>query len=141
MRLVDLLGNGEALRKFRDWIAAQGGDLSYVDDATKLPQANLVQEVPAPHTGYVAGLDARAVGLTSMLLGGGRAAKGDKIDHAVGVVLQVKVGDRVEQGQPLMIIHANDSAKLSGARNNLLAAIEWSDEPVSPPDLIHQIVS
>ena len=141
MRLVDLLGNGEALRKLRDWIAAQGGDLSYVDDPTKLPQANLVQEVPAPHTGYVAGLDARAVGLTSMLLGGGRAAKGDKIDHAVGVVLQVKVGDRVEQGQPLMVIHANDSAKLSGARNNLLAAVEWSDEPVSPPDLIHQIVS
>jgi pyrimidine-nucleoside phosphorylase len=141
MRLVELLDNGEALRKFRDWIAAQGGDLSYIDDPTKLPQANLVQEVPAPHTGYVAGLDARAVGLTSMLLGGGRAAKGDKIDHAVGVVLQVKVGDRVEQGQPLMTIHANDSAKLSGARNNLLAAVEWSDEPVSPPDLIHQIVS
>ena len=140
-RLTELLDDGEALRKFRQWISAQEGDPAYVDDPSRLPRARLIQEVPAPQTGYVAGVDARAVGLTSMLLGGGRAAKGDTIDHAVGVVLQAKVGDHVEQGQPLMTIHANDSAKLSGARTHLLAAFEWSDLPVSPPDLIHQIVS
>jgi len=89
----------------------------------------------------VTGVDARAVGMTSMLLGGGRAAKSDTIDYAVGVVLQAKVGDWVQQGQPLMTIHANDSAKLSGARTRLLGAFEWSDESVSPPDLIHQVVS
>jgi len=76
-----------------------------------------------------------------MLLGGGRARKKDKIDHAVGVVLHAKIGNRVEQGQPLLTIHANDSNKLAGARASLLGAYEWSDEPIRPPTLIRQIVS
>jgi pyrimidine-nucleoside phosphorylase len=88
----------------------------------------------------VAGLHARDVGLTSMLLGGGRAKKGDRVDHAVGVVLHAKIGDRLEQGQPLLTIHANDEAKLSGARQRLLAAYRWTEEPVEPPPLIHRII-
>jgi pyrimidine-nucleoside phosphorylase len=138
--LEQLLDSGRALHKFRDWIAAQGGDVSYVDDPSQLPSARYVEEVHAPHSGYIAKLNAREVGLTSMLLGGGRAKKDDRIDHSVGIVLQVKIGDRVEEGQPLLTIHANDEAKLWGARQRLLAAYEWSDEPVDPPPLIHQIV-
>jgi pyrimidine-nucleoside phosphorylase len=76
-----------------------------------------------------------------MLLGGGRAKKGDRIDHAVGIVLRAKIGDEVAEGQPLLTIHANDEAKLAGAKQRLLAAYEWSSEPVSPPPLLHTIVS
>jgi len=76
-----------------------------------------------------------------MLLGGGRAKKGDAIDHGVGIVLQAKVGDHVIEGNPLLIIHANDEAKLAGARQRLLSAYEWSDEEVSPLLLLHQMVS
>jgi pyrimidine-nucleoside phosphorylase len=79
--------------------------------------------------------------LTCMLLGGGRAKKGDVIDHAVGVVLQAKIGDQVRKGQPLMIVHANDEGKLAGAQQRLLAAYQWSEEPVEPPPLVHRIVS
>ncbi len=140
-QLTHLLDSRLALAKFREWISAQGGSMSYVDDRARLPTARLVREVPAPRSGYVAGLNAREVGLTSMLLGGGRAAKGDPIDHAVGIVLQAKIGDYVREGQPLLTIHANDEAKLSGARQRLLAAYEWSDGPVEPPALTHQIVS
>jgi pyrimidine-nucleoside phosphorylase len=99
-----------------------------------------VRDLPSPRDGYVAALDAREVGLTSMLLGGGRARKGDTIDHAVGMVIHAKVGDLVEKGQPLLTIHANDDAKLSGARQSLLAAYQWSDEPVEAPPLIHKTV-
>ena len=140
-RLEQLLDGGLAWVKFREWISAQGGDVAYLDDPARLPTAKYIQEVQASHSGYVADLDAREVGLASTLLGGGRAKKGDRVDHAVGVVLQAKIGDWVEQGQPLLTIHANDEAKLSGARQRLLAAYEWSDEPVSPPPLIHQIVT
>ena len=140
-RLEQLLDGGQALSRFRQWIAAQGGDLSYVDEPSKLPAARFVEEVPAPRSGYVAGIDARDIGLISMLLGGGRAKKGDVVDHAVGIVLQAKIGDQLEPGQPLLTIHANDSAKLEGARQRLLSAYTWSDEPLSPPPLIHQIVS
>ncbi len=139
--LERLLDNGQALAKFREWIAAQGGDLACVDDPTRLPRARHVEEVTAPCSGYVAGLNAREVGLTTMLLGGGRAKKGDRIDHAVGVVLHTKIGDRVAKGQPLLTIHANDEAKLFDARQRLLAAYEWSQEPVRPPPLLHRIVT
>jgi pyrimidine-nucleoside phosphorylase len=138
--LGHLLNNGRALAKFREWIAAQGGDVETVDDPSRLPSARYVREVPAPRSGYIAGLNARDVGLTSMLLGGGRAKKGDQVDHAVGIVLHAKIGHYVAEGQPLLTIHASDEAKLSGARQRLLAAYEWSDSPVNPPELLHQIV-
>jgi len=139
--LTFLLDSQRALQKLRQWIEAQGGDISYVDDPDLLPTARFIRELPASRSGYVADLNAREVGLTSMLLGGGRTKKGDPVEHAVGIVLQAKIGDRVEQGQPLLTIHADDEAKLSGARQRLLSAYEWSDEPVSPPPLIHQVVS
>jgi pyrimidine-nucleoside phosphorylase len=139
--LAHLLDSGQAWSRFRQWIAAQGGDLLYVDNPGRLPRARLRRRLPAPRSGYIAGLNAREVGLVSMLLGGGRAMKGDAIDHAVGIVLQAKIGDRVEEGQPLLTIHANDEARLAEARQRLLAAYEWSDEPVSPPPLLHRIVA
>jgi pyrimidine-nucleoside phosphorylase len=141
VELAALLDGGRALTKFRDWISAQGGDTSFVDDPSLLPTARFIQELPAPRSGYVADLDAREVGLTSMLLGGGRAKKGDLVDHAVGIVLQAKIGDWVTEGKPLLTIHANDGAKLSGAQQRLLAAYEWKDEPVTPPPLLHEIIS
>jgi pyrimidine-nucleoside phosphorylase len=139
--LERLLDGGQALTKFREWIAAQGGDLRFVDDAARLPMARFICEIPAPRAEYIAGLNAREVGLVSMLLGGGRAKKGDMVDHAVGIVLRAKVGDRVDKGQALLMIHANDEARLAEAQERLLAAYAWSEGPVSPPPLIHQIVA
>jgi pyrimidine-nucleoside phosphorylase len=139
-QLVGLLDSRQALAKFREWIATQHGDVRRVDDPTLLPAARFVRAVPAPRSGHIAGVNAREVGLTSMLLGGGRAKKGDQIDHAVGITLQVKTGDHVIEGQPLLTIHANDEAKLAGARQRLLSAYEWSDEQISPPPLLHQTV-
>jgi len=139
--LAHLLDAREALSTFRTWIAAQGGDVAYVDDPSRLPAAKISRDLPSPRTGYVAALDAREVGLTSMLLGGGRAKKGDVIDHAVGVVLHAKIGDHVEKGQPLLTVHANDEGKLAGAQQRLLAAYEWSNDPVEPPPLIHRVVT
>jgi pyrimidine-nucleoside phosphorylase len=140
MQLVDLLDSGQALAKFRQWIAAQHGDLRSVDDPGLLPAARFQRVIPAPRSGYVVGVNAREVGLTSMLLGGGRAKKGDRIDHAVGITLHAKAGDRVTEGQPLLTIHANDEGKLAGARQRLLSAYEWSDEQPDPLPLLHQTV-
>jgi pyrimidine-nucleoside phosphorylase len=136
-----MLDGGQALGKFREWIQAQGGDVHCIDDPTLLPTARFMRKVTAPQSGYVAALNAREVGLTAMILGGGRAKKDDLIDHAVGIVLEAKIGDYLERDQPLFTIHANDEAKLPGARQRLLAAYEWSNQPVSVPPLLHQIVS
>ncbi len=139
-RMEQLLDGGQAMAKFRAWISAQGGEVAFLDEPDRLPAANCIQEVAAPRSGYLAALDALEVGLASMLLGGGRARKSDKVDHAVGVVLHKKIGSRVKEGHPLLTIHANDCAKVAGARQRLLAAYRWSDEPVEPPPLIHRIV-
>ena len=138
--LVKLL-SGAALDKFGEWLAVQGGDWEVVEHPELLPRASLVEPLLARRGGYVAGLDAATVGLTVVALGGGRAKKGDPIDHAVGVVLHRKVGDAVQPGEPLLIIHANGPVKLAEARERLLAAYTWSDAPVPKPRLIHQIVA
>jgi pyrimidine-nucleoside phosphorylase len=138
--LLEALHSGQALATFKEWIAAQGGDLAAVDNPSRLPQAAIVQDVPAPRAGYVASIDAMEVGLTATLLGAGRAKKGDPIDHAVGVVLRAKIGDDVKHSAPLLTIHANDDHKLAQARERLLAAYTWSEEPVQAPPLLYEII-
>lgn len=139
--LLNELDSGRAWHKFRDWIVGQGGDVAYIDDPSLLPQATIVEPLPSPHSGYVAALDAMEVGLTAALLGGGRAHKGDPIDHAVGIVLAKKIGDYVNDGETLLTIHANDEQKLTDARPRLLDAYSWSDELVERPPRIPQIIS
>jgi pyrimidine-nucleoside phosphorylase len=138
--LGELIESGQALAKFEAWIAFQGGSVDYVQEPDRLPRAQIIEPLLAPQGGYVAGLDARQVGLAAMLLGGGRATKKDRIDPAVGVVLKAKTGDVVEAGQPLLTIHANEAAKFEGVRQRLLNAYSWSDAPVFQPTLIHATV-
>jgi thymidine phosphorylase len=81
------------------------------------------------------------VGWTAVELGAGRTRKGESVDHAVGVVLRAKVGDAVSRGDELLAIHANDRSSLEAARERLLAAFSWSEEPVEPPPLIYQVIA
>jgi pyrimidine-nucleoside phosphorylase len=139
--LQNKLDSGQAWHEFRNWIVGQKGDPAYIDDPSLLPRATVVEELPSPRSGYVAGLDAMEVGLAAALLGGGRSRKGDPIDHAVGVVLTKKIGDYVKKGESLLNIHANHEEKLTDAKRRLLAAYSWSEEPVERPPLIHEIIS
>ncbi len=132
------IADGSALEKFRVLVQAQGGDVSYVDDPGKLPKARLVEVVDAPRSGWLSQIDARSVGEASVALGAGRARKSDTIDHAVGLVVHHKVGDRVEAGDPLFTIHANDEARAAAAREAVLAAHVFSDSPVPPLPLFYE---
>jgi len=136
----EALDSGRAWAKFRALISAQGGDVSYVDHPGKLPVAPLIETVRAPRAGYLAEVNAALIGETSVHLGAGRAKKGDAIDHAVGLVVDHKVGDYVEAGAPLFTIHANDPALLSEAREAVLAAHLWSDHPAPPLPLFYGVV-
>ena len=136
----EALESGQAWTLFRQLVHAQGGDLAYVDDPERLPRAALVETVSAARAGYLSGINAREVGETSVELGAGRARKEDLIEHSVGIVIHHKVGDRVEKGQPLFTIHANDPAKLKKARARLLAAHQWSDSPCDPLPLFYGVI-
>jgi len=111
-----------------------------IEQPERLPQARLVQDVPAPRSGYIAGMDAAEIGMTSVELGAGRAKKGDPIDYAVGLVVHAKVGDRLGAGEPLFTIHADDEARLAAAEQRLLGAVGWSDAPVEPLPLFYGVV-
>jgi pyrimidine-nucleoside phosphorylase len=124
------LADGSALTKFRQFIHAQGGDVSYVDDPGKLPKALLVETVKAPRSGFLHTVHARTVGEASVALGAGRATKSDPVDHAVGFVILHKVGDRVEAGEPLFTVHASDPAKLKEAVDAVMTAHEIGATPV-----------
>jgi len=122
--------DGRALQKFRDMVQAQGGDVTQVDDPGLLPQAQYIEPIKAQRSGTVAALATAEIGWVCVHLGGGRLVKSDIIDHAVGLVLPVKVGDRVEDGEVIGTIHANDRDKLVQAREEIMAAITISDTPV-----------
>jgi pyrimidine-nucleoside phosphorylase len=141
-RAAATLDNGNAWIKFREWIAAQGGDLRFVDDPRRLPAAPLIAPLPAPSSGYVVRADAREVGFTVVDLGGGRARKEDPVDPAVGVVLteQGKLGGRVEASEPLLWVHARTQETLDAALARLANAYSFSDEPVAAPPVVHRVI-
>ena len=134
------LDSGRALDKFREFVEAQGGDGLVVDDQQRLPSARFVCQVPCPQSGYVAAVDAREIGLAIVEMGGGRARKGDAIDHAAGVVLHAKIGDRVERGDPLVEVHINDQDRLESALPRVSSAYTFQDQPTKSPQQIRRII-
>jgi pyrimidine-nucleoside phosphorylase len=131
------VADGSAFETWRVLVGAQGGDVAFVDDPARFPRAQFVQVVEAPRSGSLSQVQARTVGEASVALGAGRAKKGDPIDHAVGLVVHHKVGERIEKGQPLFTVHANDQAKLDAARAAVLEAHQISEQPVRPLPLFY----
>jgi pyrimidine-nucleoside phosphorylase len=132
------IADGSALEKFRVLVEAQGGDISYVDNPSKFPRAEYVEVVKSPQNGYLSQIQARSVGEAAVVLGAGRARKSDPIDHAVGFVIHHKVGDQLERGDPLFTIHANAREKLEEGREVVLAAHQFSKNPVEPLPLFYE---
>jgi pyrimidine-nucleoside phosphorylase len=134
------LASGKAWEKFRVLVQTQGGDVSYVDHPEKLPRAAVVETVAAPRSGWLAQVNARVIGETSVDLGAGRARKGDPIDYGVGILVHHKVGERVEKGDALFTVHARNHAEAEKAGQALLGALEWSERPVEPLPLFYGVV-
>ncbi|KRL12523.1 pyrimidine-nucleoside phosphorylase [Schleiferilactobacillus perolens] len=136
--LENRLADGSALAKFKEMITAQGGDASIVDHPTKMPQANHTIPVLAPKAGVVDQMATDRLGVASMILGGGRQKKGDVVDHAVGLVLHKKIGDKVAHGELLATIYAEEPAR-PDVVDMVLAAIHIGDNATAPK-LIHHII-
>ncbi len=134
------LSTGKAWEKFHSLVEAQGGDVRYIDNPNLLPQAAIQQAVTAPRSGYLVGINAREVGETAVELGAGRARKGDTIDLAVGILVQQKVGNHVEEGDVLFTIHANLAEKVAPAAQRLVEACAWSEKPCQPLPLIYDVI-
>lgn len=135
-QLQHVIENGDALRLFGALIQAQGGNAAVVHNPELLPQASFQIEVPATESGYVSSIDADEVGIAAMLLGAGRATKDDVIDLAVGIMLTKKIGDYVEAGEPLAILHSNKE-RADESVKRLQDHMYLSKEKTPSPPLIH----
>jgi pyrimidine-nucleoside phosphorylase len=138
----EMLTSGKALAKFKEMLRQQGGgDISIVDKPSRLPKAQSTRELLAPSTGYLASVQCEQVGIASLLLGGGRSTKEDVIDHAVGLILHKKVGDRVFHNEPLLTIHYNADTKLQEAIDLLQASyVIGAEAPREKRKLIAQVI-
>lgn len=138
-KLEEVMKNGKALEKFKDFLKNQGGDSSIVDDPSKLPQAAYQIDVPAKEAGVVSEIVADEIGVAAMLLGAGRVTKEDEIDLAVGIMLRKKVGDKVEKGEPLVTLYANREnvdEVIAKVYDNIRIAAE-----AKAPKLIHTLIT
>jgi thymidine phosphorylase len=129
------LADGGALARYRDMITAQGGD-----PAAALPRAAHTAQLPAPATGWLTMLDARAVGVAAWRLGAGRARKEDAVSPSAGVICRAKPGEWVEEGQPVLELRGDEPGRFAAAFEALAGAVETGPEPpVHTPAVIDRI--
>ena len=138
--LQQKIDSGAAHERFLQMVSLQGGDTAAVEDPSRLPAATLRREFPAPADGTVRAVDAQAIGRAVLVLGAGRRRVTDAIDHAVGATGIAKVGQQVRAGQPLLVLHANDDARLAEAMELLADAFDVGDGPVTAPPLIVETI-
>lgn len=138
--LMENIENGKGLEKLKDFVKAQGGDISPIDDYSKFPQAKYVEKVTSPVDGYITKIHAEAFGLIAMELGAGRATKESEIDLAVGIVLNKKRGEKVNKGDVLAYIHSNSEEKIEEARKSILENIVIEDSYDLNIPLIYDVV-
>lgn len=138
---LEFIEKGDAFTKFTEFIDAQGGDPEVAFQPARLPSASETAQIKAEETGYIRRLDAEAVGIASMLLGAGRAKATDAVDPAAGVVLNKKVGDTVEKGEPVAMLHFNEGAGLKDAEEVFRAGLEIGPRDTAKRPLVLEVIT
>jgi pyrimidine-nucleoside phosphorylase len=142
LRTVDrLILSGEALRKFDEFVYAQGGPEGFSENyAVHFKEAEIVEEVRTSVSGYVQSVDAESIGLICMRLGAGRERKEDVIDPSVGVRILKRIGDRVEKDEVIAVIYANDKRNADNEAKRLVDSFVISEQKTSPPPIVYEVI-
>ena len=135
-RVAGAISDGSALEKMKEWIGAQGGDVSVIDNPELLLKAPFKKEYKAKLGGFLSGIDAERVGIASMLLGAGRAKKDDVIDSLAGIELRVNYGEDVAENDTLAVLYSSSEALFEDAEKMLDSAFEISSIKPSEQSLI-----
>lgn len=139
-KIDDVINSGLALSKLREFIIESGGNGDLVDDYSILPIAKNKMEVFSNKEGYVSKIKAEEVGKAAMIIGAGRATKEDEVDHAVGLKILKKVGDKIEKGEKIAEIYYNDAKNVEDSKNMILDAYVLQNEKVLKPKAILEII-
>ena len=140
-RLEKILKEGTAFSKFKEMVAAQGGNPEIIDKPELLPLAKHCTKIKAVISGYIQKIDSRLIGESAMLLGAGREKKESEIDLSVGIILKKKVGSKVNINENLAEVYYNDSEKLKEAKDKLLSSFVIGDKKPKKIPLILAAIS
>jgi pyrimidine-nucleoside phosphorylase len=136
-----LIASGQAFERFRQMVELQGGDISTIDDPTRLPGADHRVDVPSPQSGYVTAIACENVGTACVILGGGRERKEDSVDPAVGIMVHKKIGDKVAKGEILCTIHCHSDAQAARAKTLLEESYQIAAvPPTHKQPLVHRVI-
>ncbi len=136
-----LIASGKAFERFRQMVELQGGDISAIDDPTRLPGTDHRVDVPSLQSGYVTAILCEQVGTACVILGGGRERKEDSVDPAVGIVVHKKTGDKVSAGEPLCTIHCHSDAQAARAKTLLEESYQIATAPPAhKQSLVHRAI-
>lgn len=138
--LEGTITSGSALNKLKEFVVAQGGNSESIDDPSLFEMATIIEAVVASKAGYINHIETEEIGFATMLLGGGRETKDSVIDLAVGYVFEKKLGDYVEVGDTIAMIHANDVVKKEESEVRFLKAITIGDVAAAKPALIKGMI-
>ena len=140
---VGAIESGAAFAKMKEWIAAQGGDVSCLDDTKRFAEVHPVSHIVpilSPTDGYITSMDAEEIGTAAMILGAGRSTKEESIDYGAGLTIEAKTGDRVEKGMTLGYLYTNREDAVKPAEERYLAALTFGSEAPQKTELIQGIV-
>jgi len=140
-RVRSALKSGNGLEKLREIVEVQGGDPRVIDNPSRLPTAPSVEPVTATRPGYLTAVDAELIGRATKVLGAGRDQLDQMIDHAVGAVIKVALGESVRVGDPVVDLHHRDARGLDEARQLILKAVRIDDVPPATATLILDTVA
>jgi pyrimidine-nucleoside phosphorylase len=136
-----IIASGQAFERFRHMVELQGGDISVIDDPTRLPGTDHRVDVSSPQAGYVTAILCEQVGTACVILGGGRERKGDSVDPAVGIVVHKKIGDKVSAGEPLCTIYCHSDAQAARAKTLLEKSYQIAAAaPTHKTSLVHRAI-
>lgn len=138
-KVLEVINNGKAYEKFKELVAKQGGDVSYIEDLGKFEKAPIITPVLSEKDGFVEELDAGKVGKAGLELGIGRMHKEDSIDYRVGMIFNKKIGDKVEKGDILAYVHANSPEKSEKCVEEIKNAYKIGNKKINKKNIIEII--
>jgi pyrimidine-nucleoside phosphorylase len=140
LEALEFMEKGDAFKKLAELVDSQGGDPEIVFNPSSLPSAAHVKEIRAHASGYIRRLNAESVGMAATLLGAGRKAPDDDLDHSAGIVINKKAGQPVEEGEPVALMHTNDPGSLKEAEEAYREGLLIADREAAPRPLIHEVI-
>ena len=139
-KLLEAIENQKAYNKFIELVKNQGGDITYIENPNKFTKSKFIEKIYSKKNGYISSIDAKKVGNLSMFLGAGRNKKEDRINPNVGIVLNKKVGDKVNKDDLLAIIYLDEKEKCEESKKRLEEIIQISEEQVPVPKTILDVI-